>query len=48
MSYRVKSIGQMTQTIWVTWVTYFVGLVDLIRKTNHLDMTQIFNRSHVL
>ena len=41
-------VGQMTQTIWVTWVTFLVGQVGLIHKLNYLDVTRIFNRSHVL
>ena len=41
-------VGRMTRTIWVTWVTFLVGQVVLIRKLNYLDVTQIFSRSHVL
>ena len=41
-------MGQMTWTIRVTWVTFLVGQVGLICKLNCLDVTQIFNRSHVL
>ena len=41
-------VGWMTRTIWVTWVTYLVGQVGLIHKLNYLDVTRIFNRSHVL
>ena len=41
-------VGRMTQTIWVTWVTFLVGQVGLIRKLNYLDVTRISNRSHVL
>ena len=50
MSYvRVESgSNDPGQTIWVTWVTFLVGQVVLIRKLNYLDVTQIFSRSHVL
>ena len=41
-------VGRMTRTIWVTWVTFLVGQVGLIYKLNYLDVTRIFNRSHVL
>ena len=41
-------VGRMTRTIWVTWVTFLVGQVGLIHKLNYLDVTRIFNRSHVL
>ena len=41
-------VGWMTQTIWVIWVTFLVGQVGLIHKLNYLDVTWIFNRSHVL
>ena len=41
-------VGRMTRTIWVTWVTFLVGQVGLIHKLNYLDVTWIFNRSHVL
>ena len=41
-------VGQMTQTIRVTWVTFLVGQVGIIRKIIYLDVTRIFNRSHVL
>ena len=34
-------MGQMTQTIWVTSVTFLVGQVGLICKLNYLDVTQI-------
>ena len=37
-------VGQMTRTIWVTWVTFLVGQVGLTCKLNYLDVTQIFNR----
>ena len=40
-------VGRMTRTIWVTWVTFLVGQVGLIHKLNYLDVTRIFNRSHV-
>ena len=32
-------VGWMTQAIWVTWVTFFVGQVGLIRTLNYLDAT---------
>ena len=38
-------VGRMTRTIWVT---FLMGQAGLIRKLNYLDVTQIFNRSHVL
>ena len=38
----------MTRTIWVTWATFLMDQAGLIRKLNYLDVTQIFNRSHVL
>ena len=38
-------VGRMTQTIWITWVTFLVGQVGLICKLNCLDVTRI---SHVL
>ena len=38
-------VGQMTRTIWVTWVTFFEGQVGLIHKLNYLDVTRM---SHVL
>ena len=41
-------VGRKTRTIWVTWVTFLVGQVGLIHKLNYLDVTRIFNRSHVL
>ena len=46
-------VGQMTWTIWVTWVTTLVGQpklsqVGLICKLNYMDVTKIFNRSPVL
>ena len=41
-------VGRMTRTIWVTWVTFLVGQMGLIHKLNYLDVTRIFNRSHVL
>ena len=41
-------VGRMIRTIWVTWVTFLLGQMDLIHKLNYLDVTQIFNRSHVL
>ena len=41
-------VGQMTRTIWVTWVTFLVGQAGLICKLNYLDVTRIFIRSHVL
>ena len=31
----------MTHTIWVTWVTFLVGQVGLIRKLDYLDVTWI-------
>ena len=34
-------VGWMTQTIWVTWVTFLVGQVGLIRKINYLDVMWI-------
>ena len=34
-------VGQMTRTIWITWVTFLVGQVGLICKPYYLDMTQI-------
>ena len=40
-------VGRMTRTIWVTWVTFLVGQLGLIHKLNYLDVTRIFNRSHV-
>ena len=38
-------VSRMTHTIWVTLL---VGKVGFICKLNYLDVTQIFNRSHVL
>ena len=38
-------VGQMIQTIWVTYVTFLVGQVGLICKLNYLDVTRIL---HVL
>ena len=35
-------VGRMTQTMWVTWVTFLMGQVGLIRKLNFLDVTRIF------
>ena len=32
-------VGQMTWTIWVTWVAFLVGQVGLICKLNYLDVT---------
>ena len=34
-------VGKITQTVWVTWVTFFEGQVGLIRKLNCLDLTRI-------
>ena len=34
-------VGQMTKTIWVTWVTFLVGQVGLICKPYYLDVTRI-------
>ena len=34
-------------TIWVMWVTFMMGHAGLICKLNYLDVTQIFNRSHI-
>ena len=34
--------------MWVTWITFLMGQVGLIRKLNYLDATLIFNRSHVV
>ena len=45
MSRPGLKVGWMTWTIWVTWVTFLVGLTC---KLNYLDVTRIFNRSHVL
>ena len=42
---RVESVGWMTRTVWVTWVTFLEGQVGFIRKLNYLDVTRI---SHVL
>ena len=47
LDYRVESRLD-DQTIWVTWVNFLVVQVDLIHKLNYLDVTWIFNRSHVL
>ena len=38
-------VGWMTQTTWVTWVTFLEGQKGLIHKLNYLDVTRI---SHVL
>ena len=35
-------VGRMTQTMWVTWVTFLMGQVGLIHKLNYLDVTWIF------
>ena len=43
-----SKVGQMTQTIQVTWVSSLMGHVGLIHKLNYLDLTRIFNRSHIL
>ena len=37
-------VGQVTRTIWVTWVTFLEGQVGLICKLTYLDVTWI---SHV-
>ena len=36
-------VGQMTQTIWVTWVTILEGQVGLIHKLNYLNVTRILH-----
>ena len=38
-------VGQMTRTIWVTWVTFLESQMGLIYKLNYLDVIRI---SHVL
>ena len=32
-------VGYITQTIWVTWVTFLEGQMGLICKLNYLDIT---------
>ena len=41
MCHSGLKVGQMTRTIWVTWVTFLVDQVGLIRKLNLLDVTRI-------
>ena len=39
-SYTGLKVGWMTRTMWVTWVTFLMGQVGLIRKLNYLDVTR--------
>ena len=41
MCHSGLKVSRVTRTIWVTWVTFFVDQVGLIRKLNLLDVTQI-------